>query len=323
MSLIAAFQGSIAVMPQLGRGLFFGSLLAVTIAPLMLIPAVAPNQDEMPSIGLLLAVVSMGHVASTMYLFGDRGFRPMVRANWPRFIALPLTLAAAFAATAAMISAAAPWIWVGFFAWQQYHFQRQNFGIVIFAAKSRGVRPPARLSMALTLTAAAGTLGVLASGKAPNLAAIPYPSLVYCAGLAIYAAALALIIGELARQPAALRSPLVMANLITAALFLLPSFAPAGYMVIFWTYTIAHGAQYLIFMAALAWNAPGRGVAITSLFAAVFVGGVVGLQMLYGINDMAVLGLVAGHFLIDAKVWKLRGAPASSPIPERFAFVLH
>lgn len=302
--------------------LFFGSLLAATFAPLLLVPALAPHQNDLPR-SWLLAVLVYGHVGSNLYLYGDRDFRPMLRANWLRFVVAPLAFAASLFVIAAVRPETLPLMWLVFFCWQLYHFARQNFGIVMFASRETGVRPPASLSTALNLTAAAAILGLIASETTPLLPRLGIADEMRWLGLTLYAAALGLIGRDIYRQPDLLRSPLMMLALAGAALFFLPSLtAGAGHMVVFWSYALGHGAQYLIFMAALAWQAPNRGPALVSLFAAVMLGGVIVLQAIAGISDAALLGLTMGHFLIDAKAWKLRGAK-DSPIRERFAFVLH
>lgn len=303
-----------------GPALFFGSLLAVTFAPLLLVPALAPHQNDLPR-SWLLAVLVYGHVGSNFYLYGDRGFRPMLRENWLRFVVAPLVFAASLFIIAGAHPETLPVMWLVFFCWQLYHFGRQNFGVVMFASKTAGIRPPASLGPALNLTAAAAILGLIASETTPLLPRLGMASEMRWLGGAFYAAAFVLIGRDLYRQPELLRSPLMVLILAAAALFFLPSLtAGTGHMVVFWSYALAHGAQYLIFMAVLAWQAPARGPAMVSLVAAVMLGGVIFLQAIAGISDAVLLGLTMGHFLIDAKAWKMRGAK-NSPIRDRFAFV--
>jgi hypothetical protein len=147
--------------------------------------------------------------------------------------------------------------------------------------------------------------------------------LLYTLAGGLYLAGLGLVGVEcFVRRLELARSPVALATLVGAAVFFLPALMPGGAGAVFWSYGIAHGAQYLIFMLVLAWQAPDRAIALARLSAGVMVGGVFFLQMVAQLSETAQLGLVFGHFLVDAKVWKLRGAQ-QSPIPTRFAFLHH
>lgn len=184
-------SGSWSVSAADGRRLFFGALLLATLAPFALILGVAPHVGRLPGLGTLILLTGVGHVASTLYLYGDREFRPLVRRNWVPFIAAPLGLAAAFGLIWFWVPAIWPGVFLGYFCWLLYHYQRQSYGIVAFASKAANLRPPAQLLRALDLTVVAGILGLVASG-AVGLPHLAPASAVRLVGGLVYAGALAL-----------------------------------------------------------------------------------------------------------------------------------
>lgn len=304
-----------------GKSMFFCGLLGVTLAPFALILGLAPHEAQLPGIIFAANLTGGGHVASTLYLFGDPGFRPLVRRGWLRFVVAPLALGAGFI----MIGQLAPTIWPGlflaFFSWQVFHYQRQNYGIVSFAAKASGTRLPAQLSAALSATVPVAILGVMAS-RTTDLPALGDPGVLRLVGAALYAVAIAWIIVIVWRDPAARRSPLVVAATGCATLFFLPALLSGSVLVVFWSYAIAHGAQYLLFMCVLAWTAPRRAISASGLALAILGG----LFFFAGLRTSFVqhfyLGITCGHFLIDAKVWRLREMPQRALIGGRFGFAL-
>jgi hypothetical protein len=304
------------------KRLFFGALAIATLAPFALILGLRPHVGQLPGLSQLIGLTGVGHVAATLFLYGDGKFRPLVRRNWVPFIAAPLGFAVIFGLIAHWL----PAIWGGvlpaYTCWLLYHYQRQSYGIVAFACKAANLRAPTELSRALDLTVVAGMLGLVATGTVglPVLVSAHVTRLV--AGT-IYVGALAWAAIIVRRNADVQRSPLVLTAAAAAALFLLPALLPGDALVVFWTYAIAHGAQYLIFMTVLAWNAPRGPSTIIGLLAA--LAGAGGLFALIGLPGgvPVYLGLVCGHFLIDAKVWRLREMPQKALIGRRFASALN
>lgn len=302
--------------------LFFSALTVATVAPFALIFGLAPFEAHLPGLMTLIAVTGTGHVGTTLYLFCDSEFRPLIRSHRITFVAVPVTLAIAFA----VIGHCWPNLWIAifmaFFCWQLHHYRRQSYGVIAFVGKACGVRLPPHLSNALDLTVVAAFLGLLAGGVM-----LPPPGSwlagpLHAAGAAIYAAALGWVAVLIARH-AELRVGPVLAATIAAALFLVPTQLSSSVLVVFWTFAIAHGAQYLIFMTVLAGGGERRSyLALASIAGATLAG--VGVSALLGIAfwQPAWFGLVCGHFLIDAKVWRMREAPQRALIGERFAAVL-
>jgi drug/metabolite transporter superfamily protein YnfA len=105
-------------------------------------------------------------------------------------------------------------------------------------------------------------------------------------------------------------------------MFFLPTLVSTNELVGFWSYAIAHGAQYLIFMVVLSGNRK-RGTVGLSVFALVFAAMLVAFEHLNrsGAGLAAYTGIVMSHFLIDAKIWRLREPLQRNLIHQRFAFL--
>ena len=103
--------------------------------------------------------------------------------------------------------------------------------------------------------------------------------------------------------------------------FFLPGLLSNHLLSGFWCYVIAHGAQYLIFVSVASYQGNCRAFAgawalfgIMFALLAVAVSTPLGGKILYGAG--------MAHFLIDAKLWRLREPVQRALIRERFAFLL-
>jgi hypothetical protein len=104
--------------------------------------------------------------------------------------------------------------------------------------------------------------------------------------------------------------------------FFLPTLVSTNSLVGYWSYAIAHGAQYIIFMIVVSGNRK-HGATVLSLFLVLFAAMLLAIYHLNrsGAGMAAYNGLVMGHFLIDAKIWRLREPLQGSLIKQRFAFI--
>ena len=292
--------------------LFWTALLVATFAPLALVLAPASVGTYLPGTQILV-LLTTGHVGASAYFYSDREFRPLIRNNPGPFIIAPAVVCAAFVLVGHLL----PNGWAGalivYMVWQLHHYQRQSYGIVAFACRAGKIRVPAQLSNAITLTAFAGSLGLI-GGRITVL---------WVTGVALYLATLVWIAVLLVRAPEIRRSPTALLATIAAGIFLLPTLIPSRDMIItFWSFAIAHGAQYLIFMAALAGAAPRRYVGLGCLLVAFVLVGLIAQPITQAYWLPINLGLVCSHFLIDAKIWKMRELPQRELIGRRFAPVL-
>jgi hypothetical protein len=115
---------------------------------------------------------------------------------------------------------------------------------------------------------------------------------------------------------------LVLLFTILAWAFFLPALISTDRLVGFWSYAIAHGAQYFIFMAVISGNHK-RSIIGLSVFVLATAMALVLFQYLNtsGPGFAVYTGLVMGHFLIDAKVWRLREPLQRNLIRTRFGFI--
>jgi hypothetical protein len=284
--------------------------------------ALAPPASAPAGRGLAWALFigSPVHVAATGWLFTLPGVRRHARQRTVRYGWLPVILVSGGAATCA---AAPPpvftWLLLPYFAWQFFHFAKQNIGVVALAASAEQLPPLRRAERrVLLLTGAAGTGGLVAH---PGLLQLRVDTelgalLRVCAaasGLAIAAGAVLL-----ARRPCTPGFCLIylMALAFFAPVFVFTSpYAAVGGM------TIAHGLQYLLLVGLVASTETNPVLRVAVLCNVAVAGGLVlslashlhgaapGIRWLYG----AYLGVVMSHFVIDAGIWRRRGA-SDSPL---------
>jgi hypothetical protein len=151
----------------------------------------------------------------------------------------------------------------------------------------------------------------------------PFDSAVaYDLGVALFVASTVLLLKVLLTTPR-LRAdlPAVIFTVLGWAFFL-PTLVSTNQLVGFWSYAIAHGAQYLIFMIIVSGNRK-RGIVGLSLFVLVFAAMLVAFEHLNrsGAGFAAYTGIVMSHFLIDAKIWRLREPLQRGLIEQRFGFI--
>ena len=130
----------------------------------------------------------------------------------------------------------------------------------------------------------------------------------------------------------------------TLVCFFLPMFLSDNLDVAFFSYAIAHGAQYLAFMAVISLDVGARegrhGVSarMTALAAFLVLLGLVGnhaadvralapvagsplLMRLIGFLAGIGLGTTVAHFVIDAGAWRLSQSSAKRYVTQRFGFL--
>ncbi|MGH7925478.1 MAG: hypothetical protein ACREQH_12900, partial [Candidatus Binatus sp.] len=81
----------------------------------------------------IIAITGVGHVGATAYFYLDRDFFELIRQNRGRFLLGPILAAGGCLIVFLTSSAAWTLLVAGFLAWQLYHYQRQNYGLIAFA----------------------------------------------------------------------------------------------------------------------------------------------------------------------------------------------
>jgi hypothetical protein len=226
------------------------------------------------------------------------------------------------------------WLLLAFFAWQFFHFQKQNLGIAALAARAHGAPGLTKVERASLISAGLGGIGgLLGRPSLLQLSGAAAHQAVFTAGLAVFAGALGAGCWALRRRPAAARPAPFVAAYVTGLLFFAPVWLFASPYAAVAGLTIAHGLQYLLLMGLLAARpSGGRGV-VASMVILLDVAILLGLVLnrfshlhgaagpsraLFGVY----LGLTAGHFVIDAGLWRLRDSFPRAFLTERLPFLL-
>jgi hypothetical protein len=288
----------------------------------------APPSSAAPVRGLawLLFLGSSVHVAATGWLYTLPDVRAHAAARPLRYAWIPAGLVVTGAVTAAAASPAAmAWLLLAYFAWQFFHFQKQNLGLAALAASVHRVRPLGQAERrALMGAGGAGILGLLAHPGLLQLRVGPAAGELFTVAGLLFAAAAGSGMVALVRRPAADRPAGFCAMYLMALLFSLPIFVFRSPYAAVGGMTIAHGFQYLLLVGLVA--AGNRRETSRWLRLAVFanvalVGGALlsGASHLHGFPPVirlvfgAYLGVVTAHFVIDAGFWRMR-----DPFPRAF-----
>ncbi|MEY9872848.1 hypothetical protein ABH931_002325 [Streptacidiphilus sp. MAP12-33] len=311
--------------------LTLGSLLGAALA------APPTGQGAGAALGGLLFLGSSVHVASSAWFATVPEVRRFMAARRARYVVAPLALVGAMAVLGAVVPQG-PFalLLLAFFAWQFFHFQKQNLGLAALAFTAYGVGPLRRGErLAITASGVLGTFGLVCrpvllglGGSVPRLGAL-FP---LAAGL--FAAAVGYGAVELLRRRARERPWQVAVFYVTALGFFLPVFLfDAPYAAVAGL-TMAHGFQYLVMMGLVAGGGPGDRIPrLISVALLVNVALLLGLLLnltshlhtggpaeraLYG----AYLGAVMAHFVVDAGLWRLRDAFPRAFLRERLPYLL-
>ena len=310
---------------KISQKIFFYSLVLVTALPVIWLGfglALFRQNDASTQAALLplIAISGIGHVGATAFFYFDRDFFKLIGENKQRFFLWPAMLA--LGCLAVFYTNAAAWTLcvTGFLAWQLYHFQRQNYGLIAFAARSAGLsRLPRELNWMLNFGVAGAVCNLL---RRVELKGAFYSAIAYDLSVALFLASTVLLIKVLLTTPR-LRADLpILIFTVLGWMFYLPTLVSTTDLVGYWSYAIAHGAQYIIFMIVVSGNRK-HGTRALSLFLLLFAAMLLAFDHLNrsGAGMAAYTGLVMGHFLIDAKIWRLREPIQGSLIKQRFAFI--
>jgi hypothetical protein len=288
----------------------------------------APPASAAPIRGLawLLFLGSSVHVAATGWLYTLPDVRAHVTARPLRYVWIPAGLVVTGAVTAAALSPAAmAWLLLAYFAWQFFHFQKQNLGLAALAASVHRVRPLSRAERrALMGAGGAGILGLLAHPGLLQLRVRPAAGGLFIVAGLLFAAGAGFGVVALVRRPAADRPAGFCVMYLMALLFSLPIFVFRSPYAAVGGMTIGHGFQYLLLVGLVAaGNRRGtsRWLRLAGFANVALVGGALlsGASHLHGFPPAirlvfgAYLGVVTAHFVIDAGFWRMR-----DPFPRVF-----
>ena len=310
--------------------------VALTAGAFVIAIAFAPSGSAAPDRGLawVLFAGSSAHVASTGWLYTLRDVRCYAVSRRWRFIRVPVLLMIAGAATAATLTPAAmTWLLLPFFGWQFFHFGQQNLGLAALAAKTAGAPPLANAERrALIASGLAGIVALLSRPALLQLRVDPRLGGLFPLSAAALAGAIAAGLILLARRAPAQRPRGFCAMYLIGLFFSVPVFVFASPYAAVGGMTIAHGLQYLLLVSLVA-SGPGQagralrlavlgnvallGGAALALTSHLHGGGPAG-RLLFG----AYLGAVMAHFVIDARLWRLRDRFPRAFLARRVPYLL-
>lgn len=308
------------------------SLLPFAIAPLA--SHVVPKESPALYTYTLMAFLgSNAHVASTGWFYTDPQMRGHFRSHPLRYVVIPIALVLGSAAAFHFLPlTAAYYIVAAFVAWQLWHYQKQNVGLLSFIAAGTGKAPlSAWERRTLMLSAIAGILGFFDVNQAPPIGLSGLFPPLHQAGLVLYLLVPVAFCLALIESPALRANRLRLAFFGFGALFFAPTFLFADSLSALTGYAIAHGLQYFVFMGFVS-AAGSRPLASTlKLLLIAVCGGLVldwatrapylpdlpAGMAIYG----AFLGVVMAHFVVDAGVWRLREPFQRGYMREKFHFV--
>jgi hypothetical protein len=332
-----------------GKRAFLVSLLLATWVPMAFfisLGRLATPSFSLNSFKTLLVFLGTAHVQATLFFYTDKDFQPLIRENKRRYVYLPALL---IVGTGLVFLLAGPaiQIYVLFFywAWQAFHYGRQNVGIYAFVSISETKKSAPKLERlcleAATYCGMLGTLKVLGMGIAP-IYLRGFFNFLFQVGFYLF---LALFVFSLFSHLKNLGEATVTKTVffLTLILFFFPMYLSNDANVTFLSYAIAHGIQYLVFMTVVSANSDRSAFRkrfnnVLKLSACVLVVGfafmywaklkefdlVRSSAILLKVMDFlfgAVLGTTMAHFVIDAGAWRLTRASTRAYVKNRFGFV--
>ena len=328
----------------LRRWFLIGLLLAtwLPIAFFLLLAPAASAGGGLANIKSIFLFLGTAHVPATLYFYTDKEFASIRSSHPLRYYYVPLLLIIATGAVFAFASVTVQaFTLLTYWAWQAFHYGRQNVGMYAFASIAETGRAPQRMEkLAIelaTVVAIVGTFKVLGYAVAP---AYLHRTFDYSYQIGLFAF-LAVIVFAVAVYLKNLQTSSVFktAFFFTSVLFFLPVFISTDNNIGFLSYAIAHGLQYIIFMGVISASMRASLYKNVTVFLVFLL--LVGFAF-WRVNDLremefvkaswtyarvadflfgAVLGATMSHFVVDASAWRLSLAKQRSFITKRFYFV--
>ena len=296
----------------------------------------------------LLLFLGTAHVPATLFFYLDKDFSEIIRKHKARYVYFPIVLTIAtgllFAFASSIIQAYTLLI---YWAWQAFHYGRQNTGIYSFLSIATRGTPPARNERTMielgTYCGIIGTFKILGTAVAPAYLHGVFDALYRIGTVAFVLLLLASVFVYVRNVKRT--TPLLTIFYFTLVCFFLPVFLSTDMNVAFFSYAIAHGVQYILFMTVVSLNFDPENerrrlqignaiklIAVTVLLGLLFYRAIelktieflAADKTLIRIVDFvigATIGATMAHFVIDAGAWRLSQSLQRTYIGKRFAFV--
>jgi hypothetical protein len=336
-------------------GRFFLLLLAgATFGPFVL-ALLHVHTTGVPQIGVwgalqLLNLIAAPHVLTTLYLLLDR--RNLIGVANPQLTVFLCPMA--LIAVSCLVLLTAPlWVVMSFMLFYvfygMWHFGRQNLGVMSFASHIANQRPMSRFERTtLIASAVAGVLGgyrIFAPALLLNadywpfdLSAVdPLLSKLWYGGIVIYAVLVPATLVHVARNRLRYH-PLTLTIYLACVFFFLPTYLSDNALFLITSWSVAHGVQYLIFLAV---HAAGRGggragvqaLAPFAAFVLCLIGGVAlwrystvvqqsGESTAIRVALSLVTGLTLAHYWIDQFLWRFSSPVRRTWLRDSFGFLM-
>lgn len=308
------------------------AIVAATVVPIVAAIVLAPDGSGRSGAALttLLFVGSSMHVASTGWFYTVPEVRRHMRSHTVRYAWVPLSLVAGAAVLAvALTPRMLEWLLVAFFAWQFFHFQKQNLGVAALVARTRRAPALSRLERAaLVVTGVGGIAGLVGHPALLALSQTPRLDWLFRIGLALFA--VGAVVGVVALSRSARRDSVSVGVYLVSLLFFVPVWLFSSPYAAVAGLTIAHGLQYLLLMALVAAGGRDRMIGLLVLLNVALLLGLV-LNLLSHLHDAdapmralygVFLGLSTAHFVVDAGLWRLREEFPRTFLRERLPYLL-
>jgi hypothetical protein len=333
------------------RQRFLFALLLSTWIPMLFFISVAhlaTTNSGIYGMKSLFLFLGTAHVPATFFFYTDRNFSHIISQHKARYIYVPLALTIGGGLIVALSNIQTQaYLFLIFWAWQAFHYGRQNLGIYSFSSIAQGTGAPDKLEkLAIDLTTACGILGtfrILGMDVSPEYLRGPI-ELLYEVGKFGYFAIIVFSLYVFARNFR--RTTWLKAVFFwTLILFFLPIYLSNDINVTFLSYAIAHGLQYIIFMGVVSLGAEqgerARAVRYRNALKMMLLMILLGL-LFYHADPLrryefvknsrlllmsfdflfgAVLGATMAHFVIDAGAWRLSKLPQREYMTKRFGFI--
>jgi hypothetical protein len=335
-------------MPK-ARILFSSCLLGVTVLPIMLVLGSPYFVPMAWGVDFFLAVAS-AHVFATLYLLTDRVNLRFMADHPFQMIAIPLLL---IAICIAVFMVPGNPLFVPalmlFLLYQTWHFGAQNIGVAMFVSLSeREVPIDAHEKAIIRIGTICGMVGVL-SALYPNFMIgsqhVPIDEMFLrvlrwgyrigaVAAVGITAWAFFLLLKNWRQKQFVFGIAIFL-----SAVFLFPMYISNNYMVAVASFTIAHGLQYVIFLAAHSFSPFSSVDRRQRRYSALLLPPIV-LLAIIGIGHLIwtrapmidsgkfplvglsiLLGLTLAHFWVDQFMWKMRNPDRARWIKGNYGFV--
>ncbi len=288
-------------------------IVAATIFPILAMPLgissgvgdLFGNYDTT----VVTLAVGNGHVAATMFFFFDKGARNIVQENPYRFIIIPLTLCVLFTGITFMTGLEG-WRYLVFVnvLYLFFHYQKQNFGLMSLANRGLPREADTLVKGVLFLPMIAGCLvygSHILDGSAVMNAFGLTPAMVRPVAAAFFAGGILSLLLLVIRHGQALNPIAMILAVLTSTFFLPLYFYPDNPAFAFSVFATAHGAQYLLIMSFTMAGTRNSILILRSVATILVVLLLMELLQHSMVLTGIVMGLTWGHYMIDARIWKL------------------